>query len=116
MSWLADIFRGWKIFAPPDTPRPGRKAFYARRRNRRRRRRALLKMVRTGACGFVLGRAIAACSAEDDDEDACEPIEHVDTTGNAIECDCDCDGDDACPTIPGSTRSRIPDCWEGDDA
>lgn len=60
------------------------------------------------ACVVAFVMLAGGCSGED----ACEPQRHLDTTGNVIDCACDCDDEHACPTIPGSERSRVPDCWE----
>jgi hypothetical protein len=56
------------------------------------------------------------CASDDDDDDACVPTPQLDTTGNIIDCDCDCEGRWACPLIAEGGRSRVPACWEDDDA
>lgn len=105
MTWLADILAGWKVFAPPNTERPGRAAFYARRRVRREKRRRLRRLV-----GASLFGVLAACvNAE---RRPCERLQHHDSTGHVVLCDCSC-GDDprfACPAnVVECTRPELLD-------
>lgn len=107
MTWLADIFRGWKPFAPPNTERPGRKAFYARRRVRRDKRRRLRRLV-----GASLFGVLAAC-VEAGEPRPCERLQHHTTTGHVVLCNCTC-GDDprfACPDDAVCNADLEDDEW-----
>lgn len=131
MTWLADIFRGWKPFAPPNTERPGRKAFYARRRVRRDKRRRLAKLVRKQARERKAGRRfmrrptwatmllfIFAACVVDHSPRPCERLQHHTTTGHVVLCDCTC-GDDprfACPDDAVCDADIEDDDWRWPDA